>query len=368
MAKRPFFRADQVGSLLRPPSVQAARRRWRNGEIGRDELRAAENEAIGEMVRRQEEIGLLSVTDGEVRRENWWIDFARAIPGISIEQPAVSESFAGNRHVPLNVTARERIVWREPVMAADFRDLAALTKVTPKITIPSPSRLHFHAGDGVADPAAYPDIDAFWSDVVAFYRAEIRALEEAGCRYIQLDDPVMSYFVDPRHRAHMQERGLDPDTTLSRYVEVINQAIAERRDDTLLSLHICRGNARSSWVASGGYDAIADLVFPTLKVDALFLEFDDDRSGDFGPLKKTDGQKIMLGLLTTKTGALEDRDLILRRIDEASAVMPLEWLAVSPQCGFASTEEGNVLTEEDQWKKLKLCVDLACEVWGRIDG
>lgn len=368
---KPFFRADHVGSLLRPDSVKRAREAVRQGTLGADRLRAIEDEAVAAMTRRQAGIGLMAATDGEVRRQNWWIDFIRAIPGIAIEQPVAADSFAPGAagapaYVPLNVAVRDRIEWRAPVMLDDFRALARLSPVMPKLTIPSPSRIHFHAGDAVAVPGVYPDVDAFWDDVARFYRSEIRALEAAGCRYIQIDDPVMSYFVDDGHIARMKARGMEPESTLARYVEVVNACVAGRDPSTYLTLHICRGNARSTWAASGGYAKIARTVFPAIDVDALFLEYDDDRSGDFAPLAHVGRQKVVLGLLTSKRPTLEAPAQVMARIEEAARVIPLDRLGLSPQCGFASSEEGNLVTEDDQWRKLALCVDIARQVWGGV--
>lgn len=368
---KPFFRADHVGSLLRPDAIKNARQAYLQGKINASQLREKENEAIAHLAKAQLEAGLIATTDGELRRQNWWVDFISAIPGIKIESPVEADSFspsmAGNSpHIPLNVTVRAPIRFEHSLMEQDYRDLAAASDGMPKITIPSPSRIHFHAGDAVANPDVYSDSDAMWADIIAFYQAEIKALEAAGCQYIQIDDPIMSYFVDKDHRARMGARGMEPDSTLKHYVDVINACIAERSENTYLSLHICRGNARSTWAASGGYQAIAPIVFPHLKVDALFLEYDDDRSGDFAPLTFLDQQNVVLGLLTSKLATLEPRDLVLARIEEASHIIPLDRLALSPQCGFASTEEGNLLSETDQWNKLKYCADIAKEVWGDI--
>jgi 5-methyltetrahydropteroyltriglutamate--homocysteine methyltransferase len=330
----------------------------------REALRAIEDEEIAALVRAQEGVGLKAVTDGEYRRENWWIDFIRGIPGIAIAQPDTASTFAGG-HVPLNVAITGKIAWSRPNAVADYAFLRSVAVAEPKITIPSPSRIHFHGGDA-ALAGVYSDPGAFWDDVAAYYRAEIAALERAGCRYIQIDDPVMSYFVDDAHRARMAARGIAPDALLRRYVDVINACVAARAPSTALSLHICRGNARSSWVATGGYARIAEIVFPHLDVDAYFLEYDDDRAGDFAPLALIPrGRKVVLGLLTSKRAALEPVDALKHRIDEAARLLPLADLALSPQCGFASTEEGNLLTEQEQWRKLELCVRLADEVWGR---
>jgi 5-methyltetrahydropteroyltriglutamate--homocysteine methyltransferase len=234
--------------------------------------------------------------------------------------------------------------------------------------VPSPSRIHYHGGDAaVTASGAYADLDQFWDDVAAFYRAEIAALEAAGCRHIQIDDPMMSYFVDDGHRARMAARGMDPDATLARWVAAINACIRDRGPETSLGLHICRGNARSAWVATGGYARIAEIVFPALQVDALLLEYDDDRSGDFAPLALVpDEVAVILGLISTKTAGLEDPATIRRRIAEAARVVPLERLGLSPQCGFASVLEGNLLSEADQWRKLALTVEIAQAVWGGL--
>jgi 5-methyltetrahydropteroyltriglutamate--homocysteine methyltransferase len=360
---KPFFHADQVGSLLRTQRLHEARQQWAAGALSRAALRAIEDEEIAALVRAQERVGLQAVTDGEYRRENWWIDFIRGIPGIVIAQPDIASTFAGG-HVPLNVAITDKIAWSAPNASADYTFLRSVAAAEPKITIPSPSRIHFHGGDA-AFAGVYPDPDAFWNDVAAYYRAEIVALERAGCRYVQIDDPVMSYFIDDAHRAKMEARGIVPDALLRKYVDVINACVAQRAPTTYLSLHICRGNARSSWVATGGYARIAEIVFPHLDVDAYFLEYDDDRSGDFAPLALIPrGRKVVLGLLTSKRAALEPADALKRRIDEAARLVPLADLALSPQCGFASTEEGNLLTEQEQWHKLELCVRLADEVWG----
>jgi 5-methyltetrahydropteroyltriglutamate--homocysteine methyltransferase len=361
---KPFFHADQVGSLLRTQRLHDARKRWTAGAITRDALRAIEDAEIAALVRAQESVGLKAVTDGEYRRENWWIDFIRRIPGVAITQPDAASTFTGG-HVPLGVAITGKIRWAEPNVVGDYAFLRAAAKAEPKITIPSPSRIHFHGGDA-AFAGVYASPEAFWADVAAYYQAEITALEAAGCRYVQIDDPVMSYFVDDAHRDKMRARGIAPDAPLRKYVDVINACVAKRAPGTYLSLHICRGNARSSWVATGGYARLAETVFPNLDVDAYFLEYDDDRSGDFAPLALIPrGRKVVVGLLTSKRAALEPSDALKRRLDEAARIVPLADLALSPQCGFASTEEGNLLTEQDQWRKLELCVRLAEEVWGR---
>jgi 5-methyltetrahydropteroyltriglutamate--homocysteine methyltransferase len=252
----------------------------------------------------------------------------------------------------------------EPILVADFAFLAGVTKATPKITIPSPSRLHFHGGRGVVSADAYPDIEGFFADVVRAYRAEIADLEAAGCRYIQIDDPLFSYFISERLRAEIVANGERPDERLARYVRLINDCIAERRDGTAIGIHVCRGNARSAWIAEGGYERVAEQLFGSLHNDHFLLEYDDGRSGDFAPLRfMPKDKRVVLGLVTSKHGRLEERATLLRRIEEATRYVPLENLALSPQCGFASVVEGNIVTPADQWAKLQLVVDTAREVW-----
>jgi 5-methyltetrahydropteroyltriglutamate--homocysteine methyltransferase len=361
-----FFRADHVGSLLRPPELLDARRRSARGELDGD-LRAIEDRAIAQAVADQERVGLSVITDGEFRRENWWIDFIRRLDGVSIQDGA-NPAFTSTAHVqyvPKTVRTTGKIGLRQPVLESEYRYLASLTERTVKMTLPSPSRLTFHGGRGAVSPVAYPDMEAFYADVAAAYRREIRALEDAGCRYIQIDDPITSYFVDDRMRAEVQAQGDDPDALLARFVRLINDCIAERRPATTVGVHICRGNARSAWMASGGYDRIADIVLAGLDVDHFLLEYDDERSGDFAALSRIPrGKRVVLGLVTSKRGELEDPDLLTRRVHEAARYLPLDDLGLSPQCGFASVDEGNLITVEEQWAKLRLVVQTAQRIWG----
>ena len=390
---KPFFRADQVGSLLRPVALVAARAQYQAGGLDKAGLRAAEDEAIAQVVRRQEACGFGVVVDGEFRRENWWIDFVRGLQGVEIQEGSAAQAFVaptapaanavaaqcghdhathhaepadeGWKYVPKNVVTTGRIAAPEPITAPDFSYLYSVTQRTAKVTLPSPTRLHFHGGRSAVSKDVYPDIEAFFADVVAVYRKEIAALEAAGCRYIQIDDPLMTYFISERMRAEVVAAGDDPQQRLQRYVDLTNACISERRADTAIGIHVCRGNSRSGWVAEGGYQRIAETVLGGLKVDHFLLEYDDERSGDFAPLACVPrGVKVVLGLVTTKFGRLEAVEDLMRRIDEAGRIVPLEDLAISPQCGFASTVEGNIISEQDQWRKLGRVVEVAQRVWG----
>jgi 5-methyltetrahydropteroyltriglutamate--homocysteine methyltransferase len=365
---KPFFRADHVGSLLRPHELHTARDRYARGQIDATDLRAVEDAAISDAVGAQEETGLRVVTDGEFRRENWWIDVIGRLRGVQIEEghnPAFAET-AGqeDRYVPKSVVTRSKIGWPGPILRNDFTFVADVATSTAKITLPSPSRIHFHGGRNVVSQEAYPDIEDFFADVVDVYRHEIAALEEAGCRYVQIDDPLFSYFIDERMRSEIVADGEQPDVRLARYVRLINDCIAGARPQTAIGVHVCRGNARSAWLASGGYERIAEIVLGGLDVDHFLLEYDDERSGDFQPLRFIPrGKRVVLGLVTTKRGLLEESDVLCRRVEEATKYVPLEDLALSPQCGFASTHEGNVITPHDQWAKLRLVVETARRIW-----
>lgn len=371
MSAKPFFRADHVGSLLRPAALHAARARFAKGEIDRAALTAAEDAAIRDAVRMQESVGLPVVTDGEFRRAVWWADFIFRIAGTAMGGPDDSAAFkatggADPGYAPKIVLTKSRLARSAPIVESDYRCVAAAaTRALPKVTIPSPSRIDFHGGRDAVDRAAYPDLDAFWADIVRLYRDEIAALEALGCRYIQVDDPVMSYFLQEPMREKLRARGEDPDATLALYVRVVNEMIAARKPETNLAFHICRGNARNAWAAAGGYGPIAEIIFPHLAVDSYLLEYDDDRSGDFVPLKLIPrDKKVVLGLVTTKHGTLEQPDELRRRLDEAGKHFPLENCGVSPQCGFASTVEGNDIDMANQEAKLRLVVDFAHSVWG----
>jgi 5-methyltetrahydropteroyltriglutamate--homocysteine methyltransferase len=363
--KKLFFRADHVGSLLRPQSILDARKRK---DVPPDRLRATEDAAIRAVVTKQEEVGLPVVTDGELRRENWYADFIGRLGGVEISA-AGNPSFKDDPnhesgYIPKTVKTIGKITHGESLLVRDFTYLASIATAVPKITIPSPTRLHFHGGRAAVSNAAYPDIEAFFADAAAAWQAEIAALEAAGCRYIQVDDPILSYFIPDRLRAEITANGEKPEERLARYLRLVNACISKRAAATTIGFHVCRGNARSAWLAEGGYERIAEQVFSSLDVDHFLLEYDDARSGDFTPLRFVPkGKRVVLGLVTTKTGTMEKKSDLHRRIDEATKYVPLDDLAVSPQCGFASIVEGNIISEEEQWAKLRLVVELARDVW-----
>ena len=367
---KPFFRADHVGSLLRPKKLLEARASWKGGKLTFEALQNIEDEAIREVVKLQENVGLKAITDGEFRRENWWVDFISQIEGIVISEPDVSSEFKtdggkGSGYIPKVVKTVSKITHNRSILDRDFETLLKHTKETPKVTIPSPTRIHFHGGRAAVDLETYPDLNKFWSDIARFYQDEIAALEQKGCRYIQIDDPVLTYFLDERMRNNLQNIGENPDALINTYATLLNDCIKNRRDDTYLTMHLCRGNALSSWIVSGGYAGLANSIFPNIDVDSFFLEYDDERSGDFAPLDlMPNGKKVVLGLVTSKRGQLETADSIKRRIEEASKIIPLENLALSPQCGFASVDVGNLITLDDQMSKLELVVKTAETIWG----
>jgi len=363
------LRADIVGSLLRPDSVHEARRRRQAGKIDDASLRAIEDRAVVDVVALQERIGLRVVTDGEFRRENWWIDFVRHLKGVKIidgENTAFSHAHGQpSDYVPKVVRTVGELAVDGPILVDDYRFVAERAHERAKITIPSPTRMHFHGGRRAVSEAAYPDIEAFFADVAILYRGEIAALEDAGCAYIQIDDPLLTYFLDPTLREEIRADGDDPDDRLARYVRLINACIAERRPGTTIGIHLCRGNARSNWIAEGTYEGLAEVCFGGLNVDRFLLEYDDERSGSFAPLRFVPkGKEVVLGLVTTKRPKLENKDELKRRIDEASRLVDGDNLAISPQCGFASIVEGNLITLDDQIAKLRLVVETAREVWG----
>lgn len=369
MSTRPFYRADQVGSLLRPHKLLDARARFKRAELDAAGLRAIEDASIVEVVAYQQDIGLPVVTDGEFRRENWWIDFISRIGGVEIRDgDARTTAFVDKpewHYVPKNVITRARLTHDAPIYLRDYEVLRAAARLPAKMTIPSPTRMHFHGGRRYIDAQIYPDMEQFFADVAKVYQAEIAALEQAGCRYIQIDDPLLTYFISDRLREEVRENGEDPDQRLARYVRLVNDCIATRRPDTAVGIHLCRGNSRSAWIAEGGYERIAEQAFGHLAVDHFLLEYDDERSGDFQPLRFVPkGKKVVLGIVTTKHGRLEAADELKRRIDEASRHVPLECLAISPQCGFASVAEGNLISEAEQRRKLELVVSTARAVWG----
>src|SRR5689334_8981384 len=366
----PPFRADHVGSLLRPPAVLAARAAHAEGAIDAAALRAAEDAAIRDVVAMQERAGLRAATDGEFRRTSWHMDFIHRLGGIEKTDQRIEvrmHNAAGDTaFTSAGIAVRARLRLDEPIFADDFLFLAqTVTTAVPKLTIPSPSMVHYRGGTAAVDRSVYPDLEEFWADLSAAYADEVRALGDLGCRYLQLDDTSLAYLNDPAQRAAMAARGEDADVAHLRYIAQINAALAGRPEGMRVTTHMCRGNYRSSWVAEGGYEFVAEALFGELAVDGFFCEFDDERSGGFEPLRFVPpGRTVVLGLVTTKTGALEDADALKRRIDEAAKYVPLDQLALSPQCGFSSTVEGNELTYDDQVAKLRLIVQVAQDVWG----
>jgi 5-methyltetrahydropteroyltriglutamate--homocysteine methyltransferase len=364
----PPFRADHVGSLLRPQVLLNARQRHRNGDISSDELRRAEDTHIREVVAKQEAVGLKSITDGEFRRTFFHIDFLERLQGVTvtggIDTKFKSQKGEMNFAPPaLSVTGKLRHV--TDIQKPDFDFLKSVTHRTPKVTIPSPTMVHFRGGRQTIDIEAYPDMSEFFADLAQCYRDEIDSLYRAGCRYLQMDDTNLAYLCDPRLRAGARERGHDPDQLPRAYAALINAAIDGRPNDLTVAVHLCRGNFKSAWVAEGGYEPVAEVLFNDLNVDAYFLEYDDERAGDFRPLRFVpNGKTVVLGLVTTKAGKLESREDLMRRVEEAARYMPLAHMCLSPQCGFSSTVEGNEITEQDQWAKLELVVQTAREIWG----
>ena len=370
MRDQPPFRADHVGSLLRPKNLLQAREEHAAGRLGADELRAIEDDAIRDVVAMQENVGLQSATDGEFRRTSWHMDFIYSLGGISRTDEKITVHFE-NEEGNLDFEAaalrvHDRIRLEDTIFANAFSFLKQqVTTATPKLTIPSPSMVHYRGGPAAIDPGVYPDIEKFWADLVAAYGQEVRRLGELGVTYLQLDDTSLAYLNDPRQRAMMTAQGADAEHLHERYIRNINAVLEHKPAGMRVTTHMCRGNFRSSWTASGGYDFVAEALFGQLGVDGFFLEYDDPRSGDFSPLRFVPpGKMVVLGLVTTKRGALERKDDLKRRIEEASRYVPLEQICLSPQCGFSSTVEGNALTYDEEVAKLQLVVETAQEVWG----
>jgi 5-methyltetrahydropteroyltriglutamate--homocysteine methyltransferase len=364
----PPFRADHVGSFLRPKALLEAREQFRTGAIPREALRAAEDTAIRDIVRFQEDLGLQGITDGEFRRTYFHIDFLDQLEGVETRGGLTAHFHSAKGDIDfappvLHVTGKVR--HGKPIQVRDFEFLASVTKRTPKVTIPSPTMLHFRGGRGAISREAYPDMEEFFDDVAKAYREEIKALAAAGCTYLQLDDTNLAYLCDPKMRDGARARGDDPDELPHLYARLINAAIAERPAGMRICTHLCRGNFKSAWVAEGSYEPVAEVLFTELKVDGYFLEYDDPRSGDFSPLRFVPKDKtVVLGLVTTKIGELESKDTIKRRIDEAAKFMPLDQMCLSPQCGFSSTVHGNEIARDSQAAKIRLIVETASEVWG----
>ena len=359
------YRADQVGSLLRPDWLTQARVQWRRGEIDAAVLAATEDRAVREAVQRQEAAGLQSITDGEFRRDWWHLDFLSQLGGVTLQDNAGPKfKIAGQAEQPPIATVTGKVSCTRPIMAGHFAFLKSATRRTPKMTIPSPSMLHLRGGRASISSQAYPDLAEFWADVAAAYRVAIRHLADAGCRYLQLDDITFAYLCDPKIQANCRANGDDPATLPRIYADTINAALVGKPADMKVTIHTCRGNFKSAWVAEGGYDPVVEAMFST-DVDGYFMEFDSARAGGFEPLKALPkGKKVVLGLVTTKLGELESKDDLKRRIDEAARFVALDDLCLSPQCGFSSTHHGNALSQDDQWRKLERVVEVAREVWG----
>jgi 5-methyltetrahydropteroyltriglutamate--homocysteine methyltransferase len=368
----PPFRADHVGSLLRPKALLDARARFAAGDLDAAALRGVEDAAIADVVRLQRDVGLATATDGEFRRATWHMDFIYAINGITrVEgegRPVHFRNADGTLDwTPAGLHVDGPLSIDEPIFAADFGHLQSVVSdgQTAKLTIPSPSMVHYRGGAAAIDPAVYADEDAFWDALSAAYRQQVQGIAAQGCTYLQLDDTSLAYLNDPAQRAELAGQGRDAEHQHERYIRQINAALDGRPAGLTVTTHLCRGNFRSSWVAEGGYDFVAEALFGDLAVDGFFLEYDDARSGGFEPLRFVPpGKRVVLGLVTTKRPELESKDDLKRRIDEAARFVPLEQLALSPQCGFSSTVEGNALTRDEQVAKLALVVETAAEVWG----
>jgi len=366
----PPFRADHVGSLLRPQRLKDARARLQRDEITKDELREVEDDAIREAVKKQEAIGLQSITDGEFRRTLFHIDFLQRLQGVAVSGGIATKFHTREGEIdfaPPRVTVTGKLRHVQDIQTADFQFLQSVATRTPKVTIPSPTMVHFRGGRKGIDITAYPDLDEFFEDLAQAYRDEVASLYNAGCRYIQFDDTNLAYLCDPQLRAQAKERGDDPNDLPHAYAALINSVIDGRPADLTVAVHLCRGNMQSAWVAEGGYEPVADALFNELHVDAYFLEYDDARSGTFEPLRFVPKDKVVvLGLLTTKVATLESVADITRRIEEATRYVPLERLCLSPQCGFASTVHGNQITETDQWSKLERILEVTRQLWGAV--
>jgi len=364
----PPFRADHVGSLLRTPEVKESRLKWKKGQISAEELRAIEDRGIAETVKKLESIGMKSITDGEFRRDYFHLDFLKELAGVTVTggieaNPHAKAAEDGFTPPKLSVTGKLKHV--KDIQGADYKYLKSVVTQTPKVSIPSPTMVHFRGGRKAIDINSYPDMDQFFHDLANAYKAEIDALYKAGLRYLQLDDTNLAYLCDPKMREAARERGEDPNMLPRTYAALINSVIDGRPDDLTVGIHLCRGNYRSTWFAEGGYEPVAEILFNSINVDAYFLEYDDERSGDFAPLRFVPKHKsVVLGIVSSKIKELEDIDDLCKRIDEAARYMPIENMCVSPQCGFSSTHHGNDMTHDDQWKKLELVVNTARKVWG----
>jgi 5-methyltetrahydropteroyltriglutamate--homocysteine methyltransferase len=368
---KPPFRADEVGSLLRPQKIKEARAKFEKRAISADDLRKIEDMEIEKVVHKQASAGLKLATDGEFRRSWWHFDFLSHLTGCELYHPDTGIQFAGveTRHDSIRVIGKLDFPADHPMLAhfAFLKKHCGIAHVTPKMTIPSPAVLHFRGGRKAISQEVYPDLEVFFEDLAKTYRKAVKAFYDAGCRYLQFDDTVWAYLCSQDELDKARARGDNPDNLQEIYARVINYAIAERPSDMVITTHVCRGNFRSTWISSGGYEPVGEVMLAGTNYDGYFLEYDSDRAGGFEPLRFLPrGNKIVVvGLITSKVGALEKKDDIKRRLQEAARFAPLEQLALSPQCGFASTEEGNILSEDEQWAKLRLAVEIANDVWGK---
>jgi 5-methyltetrahydropteroyltriglutamate--homocysteine methyltransferase len=362
-------RYDHVGSFLRPKYLLEAREKKAKGEITREQLREVEDKAIAEIVKFQEGIGLRSITDGEFRRTYFHIDFLEQLGGVKTDIPVTIRKPDGTEELaPPVIRVVDKVKHAKDIQKADFEYLKSQVSAghTPKVTIPSPTMLHFRGGRAGISRDAYPELEPrFYDDVAKAYGDELRSLHEAGARYVQMDDTNLAYLCDEKMREAARQRGDDPNELPHRYAKFINKVVAQKPEGMLLAMHLCRGNFKSTFAAQGNYEPVAEALLKEMHIDAYFMEYDDDRSGDFRPLRYLPkGKTVVLGLVTTKFGQLEKKDDLKRRIDEAAKYAPMEQLALSPQCGFSSTVHGNLIAVDDQRKKLELVVETAREVWG----
>jgi 5-methyltetrahydropteroyltriglutamate--homocysteine methyltransferase len=362
---KPPFRADHVGSLLRPASLKQARERRAKGEISAADLKAVEDREIERIIKKQEDVGLQAVTDGEFRRSWWHLDFLWGLDGAERYQMDTGIAFAAvtTRNEGVRVTGK--LGFSGHPMIEHFKYVAAHTKRMPKMTIPAPSAIYGRPVMTPIDKTAYPDREQFFDDLGKAYRKAVRAFADAGCRYLQLDEVFIAMLCDPKYRQQMTDRGDNPERLGELYGELINTAMSDIPSDMTITMHLCRGNYKSTFMGAGGYEAVQEILFNKINVHGYFMEYDDQRSGGFEPLRMLPkGKSVVLGIATTKSGKLESKDELKRRIDEAAKYAPLDQLCISGQCGFASTEEGNTLTEDEQWAKLRRMAEVAKEVWG----
>jgi 5-methyltetrahydropteroyltriglutamate--homocysteine methyltransferase len=363
---KPPFRADMVGSLLRTAGLKEARHKHHDGELSDAALKEIEDREIRALIKRQEEIGLQAVTDGEFRRAFWHFDFLEHLDGVTSIEADSGMNFKGGVGISKALRVTGKVGFSDHPMIEHFRFVRDNTNCVAKMTIPGPSMLHYRGGRKMMNMGVYPDMDGFYADVGAAYNKAVYAFYDAGCRYLQLDDISFAYLCDPEQREMLRQRGDDPERQPDIYAGMVREALKDKPEDLTITMHLCRGNFRSTFIASGGYELVAETLFNAMPVDGYFMEWDTDRAGGFEPLRfLPKGKSVVLGLVTSKTGTLESKDSIRRRIDDATKYADLDQLCLSPQCGFASTEEGNTLAEEEQWAKLRMIVEIAEEIWGK---